>query len=141
VSARCEVGCGTPLLLINCRWTRDFLAGDANKAGCFAAPVLRVEGLDSGVLQLVAASVADPSAKAMPFPVFATEGWLIESVPSFSPFDRLGLWAAYMEVSVCTMRATWLVLEFHTHARGMCDLLWCSEFFQATSDHQQDVHR
>jgi hypothetical protein len=75
----------------------EFLAGQESTP-CFQPPAVRQDGLDASTLLLLRASVLDPRSQAMPFPVFLTKGWLVESITSFSPFARLGLWVAYMEV-------------------------------------------
>jgi len=77
-------------------WVKEFLAGEVGTP-CFKPPSVRQDGLDPCTLLLARASVLDPGSAAMPFPVFVTKGWLVESITSFSPFARLGLWVAYME--------------------------------------------
>jgi hypothetical protein len=91
--------CSTHTLALN-RWVKGFLARSTQ---CFHPPTNRQDGLEPAVLRLLRASVADPSGKAMPFPVFVAKGWLVDSITSFSPFDRLGLWVAYMEVRGTTL--------------------------------------
>ncbi len=53
------------------------------------------EALD-GPLLLIQASLADPQSLAMPYPEFVGRGWVVPPITSFHPFDRLGLWCAYM---------------------------------------------
>ncbi len=83
---------------------KGFLASPG-AASCFRPPEVKVDGLHPAALQLVHASVLDDTCTAMPFPVFAAKGWLVESITSFSPFGRLGLWVAYMEVRVHATRS------------------------------------
>ncbi len=52
--------------------------------------------MDLATLYLVQASVADCSAQAMPYPEFVARGWAVPNITNYHPFDRLGLWCAYM---------------------------------------------
>ncbi len=70
----------------------------AQNPQCFQPPTIPDEKIQPATLRLLRASVADPSGQAMPYPVFVAKGWLVETMTSFSPFDRLGLWVTYMEV-------------------------------------------
>jgi len=54
------------------------------------------ERVDLATLYLVQASVADCSAQAMPYPEFVARGWAVPNITNYHPFDRLGLWCAYM---------------------------------------------
>lgn len=53
--------------------------------------------MDLATLYLVQASVADSSAEAMPYPEFVARGWAVPNITNYHPFDRLGLWCAYMK--------------------------------------------
>ena len=48
-------------------------------------------------LHLIAASVADPTFTAMPYPEFVARSSVVANVTAFHPFLRLALWAAYMD--------------------------------------------
>ena len=55
------------------------------------------DDVDLATLYLVQASVADYSARAMPYPEFVARGWAVSNITNYHPFDRLGLWCAYMD--------------------------------------------
>ena len=55
------------------------------------------DGVDLATLYLVQASVADYSARAMSYPEFVARGWAVSNITNYHPFDRLGLWCAYMD--------------------------------------------
>ena len=54
-------------------------------------------GGDKAFLHLIAASVADTTFTAMPYPEFVARSSVISNVTAFHPFVRLSVWAAYMD--------------------------------------------
>lgn len=96
------------------RWVKESLATNTTwfevpsdprvTSGSLAAAV------HPAVLQLVQASLRDPSSRAMPFPVFVGTGWVLQRCTMLDPFSRLGLWVAYMEVGYCIRNGAILVV-------------------------------
>jgi hypothetical protein len=74
-----------------------FLKGHLLTARASFIPERIDDRVDLATLYLVQASVADSSAEAMPYPEFVARGWAVPNITNYHPFNRLGLWCAYMK--------------------------------------------